>query len=206
MLFFKKAKRNKLFKHLKCAFPQELEADVRAVCNVMHTKSAAYDGALFDYLDIDWQLLSGETVLMPYRIYVSDVLDGNVVLTEVQRLIYHCIFTRSYDGYVRRRHVEALLDSYTPDFAMPYVLKLCDEYVKEIQEAVYDRLKDRNCSKYKELCQLNFEYFKLGHSRMISYWNDRHRYDCYRYKDHIGKRLYKECFGYSKTGQKAIRF
>jgi len=40
---------------------------------------------------------------------------------------------------------------------------------------------------------------------MISYWNEYYRYDCYRFKDYIGKKLYSECFGYNKTGQKAIQ-
>ena len=32
--------------------------------------------------------------------------------------IYDCIFSRSYDGYVRQKHIEALLDSDTPEWAI----------------------------------------------------------------------------------------
>lgn len=121
-------------------------------------------------------------------------------------MIYHCIFSRSYDGYVRQKHIEVLLDSATSEWAMPYIIKICDEYVKEILEIVYQKLNGRNCEKYKKLCDINFDYFKLGHCRMISYWNEYYRYECYRYQEYIGKKLYGECFGYNKTGQKSIQF
>ena len=206
MLFFFNTKKKRLFSKLTKAFPKEYAADIEAVCNAVTVRSKAFHGALYSDQATQWCLPSGENISIPYRIYISDKLLFPSGLTERQMLIYHCIFSRSYDGYIRQKHIEALLDASTPEWAMPYIVKICDEYVSAILETVYQKLKNKNCEKYKALCQLNFEYFKLGHCRMISYWNAYYRYNCYRYKAYIGKKLYSECFGYNKTGQKCIHF
>ena len=205
VLFFFRTKKKRLFSKLTKAFPKEYTADIEAVCNTLSATSMAFNGALYSDETTEWRLPSGENILIPYRIYISDKLLFPNKLTERQILIYHCIFSRSYDGYIRQKHIEALLDSNTPEWAMPYIVKICDEYVYAILETVYQKLQGKNCEKYKILCQLNFDYFKFGHCRMISYWNEYYRYDCYRYKEYIGKKLYSECFGYNKTGQKSIQ-
>ena len=213
MLFFFSTKQKRLVSQLEKAFPKELASDVKAVCNTLNIKSKAdmtvesyaCNRALYSEEKTDWQLLSGEKVTIPYRIYI-DESDIPSTLTARQKLIYHCIFSRCYNGYVRQKQIEALLDSDPPKWAMPFIIKICDEYVMEILETVYQKLQGRNCETYKTLCQINFDYFKSGHCRMISYWNEYYRYDCYRYKDYIGKKLYQECFGYNKTGQKSIQF
>ena len=194
MLFFFTTKRNKLLSKLIKAFPKEYTADVEAVCNSLTVTSKAYRGALYSDETTEWILLSGEKIEIPYRVYLSDKLIFQNKLTAQQQVIYHCIFSRSYDGYVRQKHIEALLASDLPDWAIPYVIKICDEYVKEILDVVYHKLQGRNNERYKALCALNFDYFKFGHSRMISYWNEFYRYDCYRYDEYIGKKLYSEFF------------
>ena len=197
-------KRNRFCSQLTKAFPKEYATDVEAVCRVLTVTSKAYGGALYTGEVTGWQLTTGERIAIPYRVYVSDRVAFQNRLTELQTLIYHCIFSRSYDGYVRQKHIEALLDSDTPEWAMPFVIQICDEYVKEILETVYQRLQGRNCEPYKTLCRLNFDYIKRAHTRMISYWNEYYRWDCYRYSDYVGKKLYGECFGYRKTGQQSI--
>ena len=204
MLFFFTTKRNKLLSKLIKAFPKEYTADVETVYNSLTVTSKAYSGALYSDETTEWSLLSGEKIEIPYRVYLSDKLIFQNKLTAQQQVIYHCIFSRSYDGYVRQKHIEALLDSDTPEWAMPFVIQICDEYVKVILETVYQRLHGRNCEPYKTLCRLNFDYIKRAHTRMISYWNEYYRWDCYRYSDYVGKKLYGECFGYRKTGQQSI--
>ena len=206
MLTLFPTKKNRFFSQLAKAFPKEYAADVEAVCHALTVTSKAYGGALYSNEATDWKLTTGERITIPYRVYVSDRLAILNRLTERQTLIYHCIFSRSYDGYVREKHIQALLDLDTPEWAMPFVIKICDEYVKEILETVYQKLQGKNCEGYKSLCRLNFDYIQRGHTRMISYWNEFYRWDCYRYSDYIGKKLYSECFGYRKTGQKNIHF
>lgn len=204
--FFFGGKRKRLLAKLIKAFPKEYSDDVAYVCERLSMKSYAYNGITCSEEQIEWSLLSGKKIKIPYRIYLNDQLNYiEKGWTPRQAVIYHCIFSRSYDGYVREKHVKALLEAETPEWAMPYIIKICDEYVKEILETVYQKLSGRSCEKYRELCAVNFQYVTLAHCRMISYWNEFYRYECYRYRDYIGKKLYKECFGYHKTGQKTIQ-
>lgn len=200
-------KRNLLYYQLAKAFPKEYSSDVKAVCSAFRSVAPINDHNVF-YFDhtTEWQLTSGESITVPYRICVKDELALLCKLTDTQELIYHCVGSRNPNGYVRQKHIEALLSTDLPEWVLPYIIKICDEYIIEILETVYQRLQGRNCEVYKTLCRLNLDYIKLGHSRMISYWNEFYRWDCYRYNDYIGKKLYSECFGYRKTGQKTIQF
>lgn len=184
------------------AFPLYLRNDVKLIC-----KNLNFSEYFYHYDSTEWVLSSGEVITMPYRIVLKDEYRGDLrSLTKTQKAIYHCIMSRSSDGYVREKHIKALLNSDTPEWAMPYVIKVCDEYVVEILQTVYSSLITRDCTKYRQLCALNLEYIKRAHTRMVSYWNEFYRWDCYRYDNYIGKKLYRYCFGYGKTGQKAIKF
>lgn len=211
MCFLFCGKRRRLTARLIKAFPKEYRDDVIFVCNRLSLLNThrdpvlyGYDHKLYSEEQTVWRLTSGEHIQIPYRIYIDDKINGLERLTERQQTVYHCIFSRSGNGYVRERHIKALLESKPPEWAMPYIIKICDEYVLPILKTVYQHLCETDCRAYRSLCALNFERVRLGHCRMISYWNEYHRYECYRYKNYIGKRLYKECFGYHKTGQKLI--
>jgi len=160
MLLFFKTKRDKLLSVLIKAFPREYAADVEAVLNSLTVKSKADGGQLISSDTTEWRLESGETVSVPYRIFVSDKISSKYRFTPIQRMIYHCIFSRSYDGFVRQKHMEALLEADIPKWAVPYVIKICDEYVKEILEAVYESLRNKSCESFKALCRINFDQFK----------------------------------------------
>ena len=190
------------------SFPREYENDVRAVIKKLYIKSVAFNGILYSDRFIDIQLLSGENIRIPYRIYIEDIPFGKCLLTPVQKIIYSCIFTRSYSGYVREKYAKELLEKDLPEWAIPFIIGLSSDYVKEIQSAIYGILKEKNNDKYKELCSLNFDYIGRAYSVMLSYWNEYYRYgtDCiYSYKNHVGYKLFSECYGYFKTGQKFIR-
>ena len=206
MRFLFRSKKNMLTEELAKGFPRELKDDVKAVCKTILINDKACGYLLYGGKSTEWKLSTGEKQEIPYRIYVSDKLLFTGKFTERQKLIYHCIFSRSYDGYIREKHIKALLDHDLPEWAIPYIIKVCDEYVIEILETVYQKLKDKNCKIYKAVCSNNFKLIESGHSRMISYWNEYYRYSYYKYNDYIGKKLYSECFGYSKTGQKSIKF
>lgn len=201
-------KRKSTLKQLQKAFPKVLAEDVQAVWDSFRSTQEADIMELVFFFDntTDWLLPSGDCVTLPYRILFCEQLRKGVEFTERQEVIWHCIGSRSLDGYARQRHIEALLAIDLPEWALPYIIKICDEYVTEILHVVYASLSQHDCTAYKRVCALNLEYIKLGHSRMISYWNEFYRWDCYRYQDYVGKKLYRECFGYSKTGQKYIRF
>jgi hypothetical protein len=109
---------------------------------------------------------------------------------------------------VREKHIAALLAEKAenlPDWAIPYIIKVCDEYVVEILQVVYDNLKDRNTDKFKNFCAENEVAFCKSYNRMISYWNEFYRKDCCRYKDYVGRKLFIECFGARCTMKALLR-
>jgi len=193
------------------AFPKECREDVIFVCrqlsyrNLCNSSLYCRDFFIQDGKDYDWQTSNGEQIQIPSRIYITDQPDSvQSGFSERQKMIYHCMFSRSCDGYIREEHIRWLLSSVLPEWAKIYIIKICGEYVVEILQAVYGFLSKVDCTEYKQVCALNLKNMQSGHSRMISYWNEFYRYDCYRYQDYIGKKLYAECFGYRKTGQKRI--
>ena len=205
MRFLFQPQKKALFLRLSKAFPEQCAADVAAVIEALHSIRPVKVTAFYFDHTAKWQLPSGEQITLPYRICISDKLRHGCKLTAQQQIIWHCIGSRSVDGYVRQKHIEALLATDLPEWALPYIIKICDEYLVEILRIVYKSLSQRDCTAYKRICALNFDYIKLGHSRMISYWNEYYRYDYYKYSDYVGKKLYRECFGFSKTGQKHIQ-
>ncbi len=150
-----------------------------------------------------WLLLEGETICFPRRIYYLDdydaIKDG---LSPIQQFIYHCIFSRSNDGFIRQRHIREILSGDIPSWAMPYIVKVCDEYVMEILEDVYAALKDCDNAQLHQICERNWPTFLRSHDRMISYWNEFYRDRCYHYKDYVGRSLFAECFGYTRSMEK----
>lgn len=198
-------KRIRLFKRLSKAFPKKYKKDVAVVCKKIPFTALLNALRLFSDDTSDWLLTTGETVSLPYRIYTEDkIKNPEKRFTSTQAVIYHCVFSRSYDGYAREEHIKALLKGETPEWTLPYIIKVCDEYVAEILETVYKSLQGKDLKEYKRLCSININNIKIAHSRMISYHNEFYRDKCYYYKDYIGKKLYAECFGYRKTGQKYI--
>lgn len=200
-----KGEYDRLLHILLRAFPKECNEDVRAVCQVLFLKKGCSCANIY-YLNesVDWRLLSGESIRMPYRLCLEDSDLDDPSLTRQQQVILDCILTRSCNGYQRQRSLERLLAGELPEFALPYVVKLCDEYVVEILQVVYKRLSPADRLRCRALCARNIDYIKRAHSHMISYWAEFYRGDCYRYKDYIGRKLYAECFGYRKTGQRMI--
>ena len=207
MLFFSNCKYDeKIRNRILAAFPESLHDDVDTVINVI--KKELFAGDRRDY-NLQTQvyvftLLSDETVAVPYRLWIDDRSNA-YELSPIQQSILHCIYSRSTDGYVREKHIRALLENDVPAWAYPFVLKLCDEYIAGILEAVYDNLKNRDNTELKAFCQKNTSYFVYSHARMISYWDCfyRDRYD--RYRDYIGRKLYHKCLGYSRRLEKEDR-
>ena len=149
------------------------------------------------------RLGDGEQVDFPYiyRLYITDELGvPENELTETQKSIYHCIFTRSCDGYVREKHAAALLDTENmPYWAVPYIFRLCGEYVLEIIEMIYKKLSVRDNSDFKRFCAKNPFTFVYYYDRMISYWNEYYRGRFPDIRVYAGYRLFTECFGYTRS-------
>ncbi len=188
------------------AFPHALERDAAALEERLELRSLCPTGRFMTPEEQrSWRLPGGEALRFPYRVYLPDSPDA-AGLPPVQAAMLHCLFSRSCDGYVRQRHIQALLDGEPPEWALPYIVEVCGEYVVQILDLVYSRLRDRDTSSYAELCRLNLPHFLYVHARMISYWNEFYRWGtCRRYRDYVGRALFQQCFGYTRSLERVGR-
>ena len=188
------------------AFPPALERDAAALEERLELRSLCPTGRFMTPEEQrSWHLPGGGTIRFPYRIYLPDSLDG-MALPPARAAMLHCLFSRSHDGFVRQRHIQALLDGEPPEWALPYIVEVCGEYVVQILELVYSRLRDRDTSSYAELCRLNLPHFLYVHARMISYWNEFYRWGtCRHYRDYVGRALFQQCFGYTRSLERVGR-
>ena len=199
----KKAKNKDLYKCggdkiFSNGFPHTYEEIVRRAIAVIPLKT--YRNVKGRVSDNNICYFLGQTqVSFPYRLYSLEVEDSIFERLDcTEKTILHCIYTRSCDGYVREKHIKALLSGELPEWAIPYIVKVCDEYVVEILQTVYDNLKDSDTEKIKKFCSDNRETFCKSYNRMISYWNEFYRDRCYKFEDYIGRKLFIECFGASR--------
>jgi hypothetical protein len=184
------------------AFPTFLHDDVDIVISTIE-KTLFLDKEALTYNSFQadnkstFIVSDNEKVQVPYRLLIDEVPEIKS-LSLVQKMILNCIYSRSTNGYVREKHIQAILQEDLPNWAMPFILKISDEYVVEILELTYSSLKEKDNSKIQEFCQINKSYLKYAYARMISYWNCYYRKEYKNLNKYIGKKLFDECFGYSK--------
>ena len=147
--------------------------------------------------------LENHVVDIPYRMYLLDITDTEYEkLSQTQKQILCCIYTRSCNGYIREKYLRKLLDMPFEHWGIPFIVKLCDEYVLEILEIIYDKLKERNNSDIQSFCLKNKVSISKSYSRMISYWNEYYRGYEFDFRQYIGRKLFRECLGYDRTFEK----
>jgi len=182
------------------AFPISLQNDSREVIAIMPKKT--YNnvriGTSEEYVKYS---LNDVPIRFPYRIYYNEISDDGIIyqLSEQQKMILHCIYSRSCNGFVRENHIKSLLTMPYEDWAIPFIVKVCDEYVVEILEIVYKMLTEEDTERMKAFCAENRIMFCKSYAQMTSYWNEFYRDKYYHFKDYIGRKLFKECFGYSRS-------
>ena len=180
-------------------FPYVNEKIVNYVAAIMPAKTYNNVGAHVSDSYIDYYLGNAQ-LSFPYRLYTVEVEEALYIkLESLERMVLNCIYSRSCDGYVREKHIKALLSDDYPDWVIPYIVKVCDEYVVEILQTVYDHLRDVDSTIYKRFCADNRASFCKSYNRMISYWNEFYRDTCFRYEDYVGRKLFIECLGAKRT-------
>jgi hypothetical protein len=178
-------------KRLRPSVEKALEAIPRQSCH-----SVIGDG-------INYRI-ENQTISFPGRVYFADIPDCDLnPLNEEEKMILHCIYTRHCDGYVREKHLEALLRSDYEEWSIPYIVKVCDEYVVELLELTYSTLKDKDNQKIKQFCADNEEALHKNYDRMMSYWGEY--YQSGNYKTYVGYKLFTEIFGITNGWNKYSR-
>ena len=180
-------------------FPNELKNDVSKVISLIPqiTYNNVSIGTSEQYINY---YLDGNLITFPYRMYFIDVVDDIYNILDIkQKMILHCVYSRSCDGFVRQKHIQSLLLMDYKEWAIPYIVKVCDEYVIEILEIIYEMIKEHDTQTFKSFCKENADSFCKSYARMISYWNEFYRDRCYKFHKYVGKKLFRECFGYTRT-------
>lgn len=180
------------------SFPVYLRDDISKVMeilpnNTINNVSNVFCGESTAYV------LANYIIDIPYRLYLLDVEDSEYKkLNQIQKQIVCCMYTRSCDGYIREKYLTRLLDMPFELWSIPYIVKLCDEYVVEILKIIYDKLKERDNKDIQRFCLMNKVSINKSYSRMVSYWNEYYRKDEFDFKKYIGRNLFKECLGYDR--------
>jgi hypothetical protein len=185
-------------------FPINLENDVTKINKLISQKTYNHV-TIGESQDVVEYFQDDNLIKFPYRIYYIDHSDIFVdSLSEQQEMILHCIYSRSCDGYVRQKHLNSLLMMDYEDWTIPYIVKICDEYVIEILEMTYEILKEQDTERIKKFCLQNIESFCKSYNRMISYWNEYYRFKNKSFQKYIGRKLFIECFGYSRLLERSL--
>jgi hypothetical protein len=182
------------------SFPNHLKDDVTKVVGLLTDQTSK--NVFTDNISPDSVQYIQDTnfIQFPYRLYYLDNSDEyKDNLSERERMILHCLFSRSFDGHVRERHMDLLLQSDYEDWAIPYIVKICDEYVLEIIEMTYDHLRTQDTEQFKRFCVENRVAFCRSYDRMTSYWNEYYRYKYKNFQHYVGRKLFRESFGYSNA-------
>lgn len=173
-------------------FPKYLKSDVRVVLS--HIGKMKYDKKSITYI------IEGQSINMPISIFNLEVPADNLrELTKRQRLILHCVYSRHHDGYIREKHMKNILASDYEEWAIPYIVKISEEHVVEIVQLVYDQLRESDISRIRQFCANNVVPFATGYNRMVNFWNERHRWNHYHFKYYVGKKLFKQVYGYRRS-------
>lgn len=148
---------------LTAAFPASLAPDVTRALSVMgpHWLPAAGSRSV---------IVAGERLTIPYRLYVDPPETAG--LSPAQRLVLNCLYSRHHDGYVRKRHLEALMASRLP-WVVPYVFLPIGEYVIEIVHAVLPYLSE--VDEVRAFAGENPDLLGVTRQRAASYWDEYNR-------------------------------
>jgi hypothetical protein len=198
MNWFKKEKYTEYKDKLKDAFPKTLKGDIEAVLCILpfddnNVKRTGQQIIKVDNLIFPSNLtvqLDGELLAIPYRIYFNEPdFEKENKLTDIQKTILNCIYLRHFDGYLRQRRLENLVDK-NEKWITPYTTQLLGEYVFEILQVLDKHINDNTIDNYVKFIRDNPKFWMQTESRMISYWNEYYRRPTFpKLKDYIGKQI-----------------
>lgn len=147
-------------------FPEDLSDDVKIV-----TKFLPID-IYPPHKDKPISIKVGsENITIYSRIYKEELEESQISrLTDVQKLILSCIYTRHHDGFIREKYLKNILADQRP-WTVPFVVILLGEYVVELLELVKQNLDNSATQKlYSNFVFNNPIFWKKTKSRIINYW------------------------------------
>jgi hypothetical protein len=180
------------------AFPSVLEDDVRTVAKclpfsdrtlVLADGHVRYFDTFLSECDPILVRLQGQRIEIPYRIYLKEPAPEKIeALTEQQKVIFHCLYLRHHNGFIRQKHLEQLVGR-TEAFICPFTIQLLGEYVLEILVILENIIATPVVGNYAKFLSSNNFYWTQTQSRVVSYWNEYYRSVFPALDQYVGKRI-----------------
>lgn len=153
------------------AFPVTLENDIKSIFEIIKLETKLANSNTFDIV------LQEERIHIPNRIYYEEPdFFLEIKLTDMQRQILDCYFTRHHNGYIRQKRLNNIFDRGVIDrWIIPYVMKLVGEYIIEILEDIYDNINLIDQNELIEFINKNPKFVTTTEGRISSYWGEYYR-------------------------------
>lgn len=145
-------------------FPLSLKKDVISVLWLIKIDKYSIHGEKIEVT------IDDEILYIPSRIYFNKIPIWKLQsLTEQQKIILACIYSRHHNWYIREEMLREL-NWNTSNFTIPYVVQLLSEYVIELFPIINEQINESNISEYNKFYRSNQSYFKKIEQRIMSYW------------------------------------
>lgn len=166
------------------SFPENLKSDVTKVFSIIPLESKyKFDLISSDFYNVK---VSEEILKVPVRIYFDEPKPQNEnQLTEIQKDILNCFFTRHHNGFIREKRLNELSEK-PEKWKTPFLVQLLGEYVYELFPIIDKKVNNNTLDFYKEFKNENPKYWQQTESRIASYWNKYYRYKFPKLKDYLG--------------------
>jgi hypothetical protein len=165
------------------AFPAGLADDVRAVEAILPGPDRYRGTPERGGFTVS---VAGERVSIPQRVYNFEPgWFRRRRLTDRQRTVLACLYTRHHIGYVRERRLEQVIEIAEP-WVVPFVVRLAGEYVVDIVETVRTHLGEKPPALYGEFVAANPAFLGTLERQVVSHWNCHHRRKYPRFADYPG--------------------
>ncbi len=180
------------------AFPTYMRNEVAKVFEKVHFKTQSHFSIEMSEACRSYRLGEFE-IRVPYRVYYADHSDSQLSnLDYNQKLILHSIQSRSHDGFVREKHLKAILKTEFQEWCLPFIVGSFDDYVVEILQTIYAELIDKDTINIRKFCEVNSHEVKKSYDRMISYWNCYYRWRTKRLPEYVGYKIFRDFAGFPK--------
>ncbi len=160
---------------------RDIKGDLRRVLERIPPTQHDPNGSMLAHYGPFPSLMEPANVIeIPYRIYNDPLPETKYrPLSNQQRLIADCWYSRSHDGYVRQHHLKRLIPA-EGYWAVPYVVAALGDYVVEIVQEVelgLNRLSKPGSwhdRAYRQFAANNHDFVELARQRATSYQHCYH--------------------------------
>jgi hypothetical protein len=166
------------------SFPEDLKSDVLEVFKIIPLETKYK----FELISLDSYeiMVESEKLKIPVRIYFNEPKEQNEKqLTDRQKDILNCLYTRHDNGYVREKRLKKLSEK-PEKWKTPFLVQLLGEYIYELLPIIDKKVNNDTLEFYREFKTENPKYWQQTESRIASYWNEYYRYKFPKLKDYLG--------------------